>query len=293
MKYPEKIKKGDLIGVTAPSAGLETDEMVIKTKNAIKNIENLGFKVKLTSNCMPGFVYKGRSSNAKQRAKEFMDLYRDEEVKAIIFLSGGDFMCEIIDLIDFDELKRLPPKWIQGYSDCTNLCFLFPTLLDTAAIYGNTFKSFGMNKLHESLTNSLKLMEKQEFKQNSYDYCEEAKEFDLTSVNNEEIDPLKFWDLTKKVNWKILKGGENVHFKGRCLGGCLDIIREVFIGTKYDKVKDYIEKYKEDGIIWFLESFETNTPAHLRTLWQMKNSGYFENCKRNCFWKAFMCKRRL
>ena len=51
-----------------------------------------------------------------------------------------------------------------------------------------------------------------------------------------------------------------------------------FIGTKYDNVKKYIESHKQEGTIWFLECFEMNTSEVLRTLWQMKNAGYFENC---------------
>ena len=43
---------------------------------------------------------------------------------------------------------------------------------------------------------------------------------------------------------------------------------------------EYIERHKEEGIIWFLEAFETNTAELQRTLWQMKSCGYFKYCKR-------------
>lgn len=36
-----------------------------------------------------------------------------------------------------------------------------------------------------------------------------------------------------------------------------DIIN--LIGTKYDFVKQYISKYKEDGIVWFLEVYEMSS----------------------------------
>ena len=66
--------------------------------------------------------------------------------------------------------------------------------------------------------------------------------------------------------------------QGRSIGGCLDCIKS-YIGTKYDKVQEYIERHKEDGIIWFLEVFEMNTAELQRTLWQMKSCGYFKYCK--------------
>ena len=41
---------------------------------------------------------------------------------------------------------------------------------------------------------------------------------------------------------------------GRLVGGCLDVI--VFLlGTSYDGTEEFINKYKSDGIIWNLESF--------------------------------------
>ena len=114
-------------------------------------------------------MIKERVACGTVRAKEFMDLYRDENVKAIIFLSGGDFACELLEHLDFDEISKLPAKWIMGYSDCTNLVLTFTTICDIASIYGPNFKSYGMKNLHKSLLNSLKLMEKEEFIQNSYE----------------------------------------------------------------------------------------------------------------------------
>ena len=69
-----------------------------------------------------------------------------------------------------------------------------------------------------------------------------------------------------------------MHFSGRCIGGCFDVIINL-IGTKYDKVKEYIEKYKNDGIVWFFDIYEMSTPQLFCHLWQMKNAGYFKYCK--------------
>lgn len=87
----------------------------------------------------------------------------------------------------------------------------------------------------------------------------------------------------------MLSGGDKIYIKGRCIGGCLDTIRDL-IGTKYDNIKNYIKNYKDDGIIWFLESFEVNTPEQFRTLWQMKNAGYFENCKGIVFGRSLIVR---
>lgn len=177
----------------------------------------------------------------------------------------------MLDYIDWEELKKYEPKWLQGYSDNTVLTFLLPTLLDTACIYGPTIKDFGMRKLHKSLEDSIKIMEGQEIIQESFEKCETVE------WKNRE-DPYEEYDLQNKVQWKSLQNEPELNFKGRSIGGCLDVIINL-IGTKYDKVKEYTEKYKEDGIVWFLEVFEMSTPQVFLHLWQLKNAGYFENCK--------------
>lgn len=284
MRYPEKLEIGDCIGVTAISCGFRDLRDELRFKNAIKNIENMGYKIKATSNCQ--YNFEGRSSSAKQRAEEFTELYKNQEVKAIIFLGGGDFACEILEELDFEELKKLPPKWIQGYSDCTNLTLTFNTLLDTVSIYGPTFKDYGMKEPHESLLNSIRLMQKEEFVQNSYAKCEGFDENKWSS--NEE--PYKGYDLTEPVKWVNLKGEDEINLKGRAIGGCIDLLREVIIGSKFDKLKEFCDKYKEDGIIWILEEFEGNTPENFRTLWRMKNIGLFENCNGIIFGRPLMIR---
>ena len=50
-------------------------------------------------------------------------------------------------------------------------------------------------------------------------------------------------------------------------------------GTRFDKVKEFTEKYKEDGLIWFLESCELNVMSIRRAIWQMKEAGWFSYVK--------------
>lgn len=287
MIYPEKIKKGDFIGVTAPSMGLENEIGNLRVDNAIKNLTKKGFNIKETPNVRTCSF--GRSSSAKKRAEEFLSLWENKEVKAIIALEGGDFLCEMLDELDFNMLSKVAPKWIQGYSDITNLGYVFTQNLDIATIYGPNLKSFGMRNLHVSHENSLKLMAHEQFIQNSYEKHEEFKGFDNDDIN-EEKDPYEEYKLTKEVNWINLKNEEEIKFSGRCIGGCLDVVKDL-MGTKYDKVKEYIKKYKEDGIVWFLEAFETSTPGLFRSLWQMKNAGYFENCKGIIFGRPLMVRQ--
>lgn len=268
MNYPEKLKIGDTIGICAPSAGIIKPEKIEKLDAAIKQLKSMGYKILETKSVRCD--ENGRSASAEIRAKEFMELLENTEIKLIIFASGGDFLCEMIDYLDFEKIKTLSPKWLQGFSDITGISFLFNTILDIPTMYCQTIKDYAMKPLHKSLIDALEIESGKEIIQESFELYE--KEW-----NQDEEDPCTTYNLTEKVEWKNIVGGEKIVMQGRSIGGCLDCIQN-YIGTKYDNVKNYIEKHKEDGIIWFLECFEMSTPTVFRTLWQMKNAGYFKNC---------------
>ena len=122
----------------------------------------------------------------------------------------------------------------------------------------------------------------------SYEKCEEFNGWDVPK----EYDPYEEYNLTKNVRWINLRNEEEIKFSGRAIGGCLDVIK-CLIGTKYDKVKEFIFKYKNDGIVWYLEAFEMNTPELFCTLWQMKNCGYFENCNGIIFGRPLMMRQDM
>ncbi|MBR4879163.1 MAG: LD-carboxypeptidase, partial [Clostridia bacterium] len=41
----------------------------------------------------------------------------------------------------------------------------------------------------------------------------------------------------------------------------------------------FIERYKDDGIIWYFDVFAMSAEVVANTLWKMKQMGYFENAK--------------
>lgn len=280
MNYPENLKIGDTIGICAPSAGIISPEKILKLDKAKEQLAELGYKVIETESVRK--EENGRSASPKKRAEEFMELLKNDDVKLIIFATGGDFLCEMLDYLDFNEIKKLKPKWMQGFSDITGISFLFNTILEVPSMYSQTIKDYAMKPLFRNLTDSLEIEKGREIIQNSFELYE--KEWLEDNEN-----PCATYNLTEKVEWKNITGEEKIIMQGRSLGGCLDCIK-CFIGTKYDNVKNYIEKYKNDGIIWFLECFEMNTPEVFRTLWQMKNSDYFKYCKGIIFGRPLMIR---
>lgn len=80
-----------------------------------------------------------------------------------------------------------------------------------------------------------------------------------------------------ETEWKSLSGDSQVEFSGRFLGGCISTLRTL-IGTPFDQVDDYVSKYAaEEGVVWYLESVGLDAINIYRSLWQMKQAGWFNH----------------
>ncbi|WP_455718432.1 S66 family peptidase [Anaerosporobacter sp.] len=64
--------------------------------------------------------YSVFNGTEKERAESLMDYYRDDEIKAIFDISGGDIANEILPYLDF-ELISQANKSFWGYSDLTTI----------------------------------------------------------------------------------------------------------------------------------------------------------------------------
>ena len=259
MRYPKFLKEDSTIGVTAPSAGV--GEYSADFDKSLENLKKNHWNVVETSNVRTtGDV----SSPAKQRAEEFQSLLKDEKIDAIICATGGDFLTDMLPYIDTEEIKE--EKWVLGASDPTNLLYYLTTAHDIATLYGHNAGSFDAKNLHPAQTIAMEYLKGNLLSQESYELYEKDK--------NHRVDGN--YTLTEKVEWKSLTG--DIDMEGRLIGGCIDCLRYL-PGTKYDHTKEFIEKYKEDGIIWYFDIFSMTTDDFYLTLFQLKESGWFEHIK--------------
>ena len=269
MRYPEFIKENDEIGFVSPSFGCAIEPYKSAFENALKNFEKLGFKTNVGPNC-----YKsdgiGISTSPDKCGEEFMDYYLDESTNCLISCGGGELMCESIDNVDFEKIREGRPKWFMGYSDNTNMTFLLATLCDVAAVYGPCAATFGMKPWHKSLYDAMDVLSGKKTRMTNYHKWEKES---LKSPEN----PLAPYNVTEETELKVFPGNE-ANMSGRLLGGCLDCLSNL-VGTKYDKVKEFNEKYAEDGVIWFLEACDLNVLAIRRAIWQLDSSGWFSHAK--------------
>lgn len=265
MKYPQFIQLGGTIGIPAPSAGGSDIPSKKRLQQSQKYFTSQGFHLVLSKNLFN--CQNGRSSSAEIRASEINEMFSSKDIDFILCCSGGDFLIEILPFVNFNLLLK-NPKFVAGFSDPTGILYPLTTKYDVATIYGHNFIDFGALNLHKSEIDFIEYMKGNLLIENNYSLYQ--------NDYLERITGLEGYHLTGKVFWKTLNN-KNAHFRGRIIGGCLDIIAEL-AGTKYDGFSDFYKRYKEDGIIWYFDNCELSMEETIRVLWKFEQLGYFKDC---------------
>ena len=139
----KKLKYGDTIGVVGVSNSLYYDEY--KTEHfykAEKFLQDKGFKIKRGKYLLEN--YYGSAGTRQQKAEDMMNMFKDDEVKAIICLKGGQTCNTFIDLLNYEIIKQ-NPKIIVGYSDITVLLETIHDKTGLITFHGESFVHFSEN----------------------------------------------------------------------------------------------------------------------------------------------------
>lgn len=195
---PKALKKGDCIGIVAPASPHRSDD---KLNSGIKYLEQLGYKIVLGKHTNDKIGYLAGTD--KSRASDINNFFKNKNIKAIFCTRGGYGSHRILDLIDYNIIKR-NPKIFVGYSDITALQLAI-------------FKKTGLVTFSGPMVVS--------------DLSEKL------SVDSEE----HFWKcLTSPIPVGVIKMFENQTLKvlthgkvsGKILGGNLSVIAAL-VGTSY------------------------------------------------------------
>lgn len=257
MFYPEFPKKGDLLGVSAPSAGVGQKLELFEA--SLDVLKKQGYRIRETEHVR---VDDARGGTAEERGKELTSLFLDPEVKAVLSAAGGDFLLETLPYISWNTLKN-HPKWMAGASDPTSILFTLTAKYDIASLYGFNAGSFDEDPLPYHLRDALKILKGTPITQKTSamhaskpTFAEDYAGFDTPT------------------EWK--SNQKKIEASGRCIGGCIDVLKDI-IGTPYDSVSSFVKKYKEDGQIWFFDNFSMSAENFYRTLLQMRYAGWFKH----------------
>lgn len=134
---PNRLQKGDCIGVIAPSNYIKEDDLEY-INASIGLIEAYGFKVKFGKYVFEDTLKYG--TNPKKRAEDINSMFADREVKAIMCVKGGEDSNSVLDYIDYDLIKQ-NPKIVCGFSDNTSILDAINQKTGLVTFHGPTFKS--------------------------------------------------------------------------------------------------------------------------------------------------------
>lgn len=142
MMLPERLKRGDIIGVVAPSNPV-IDENIEEVKKAKEIVENDGFKVLFSKNLFSNT--NQYTATAKEKAEDINDMFRNKDVKMIWCAKGGNNSNSVFEYLDFELIKQ-NPKIICGYSDITSLTNIIHEKTGLVTFSATNFKTIATDE---------------------------------------------------------------------------------------------------------------------------------------------------
>ena len=235
LRKPALLEKGDLIGIISP-ASPPKPEKHDQYYNGLAYLRKMGYKLTQGKHVLDQYGYLAGTDES--RAADLNEMFRNRKIKAIICSRGGYGTPRLLDMIDYDAVRK-HPKILVGYSDITSLQLAL--FAQTGLItFSGPMAGVEMGK------GILPFTEKH------------------------------FWGLLTKSTRRVLKAeaGEykpwRIHpgvGEGRLLGGCLSLINPL-IGTPYQP--DFT------GAILILEDIGEDVYGIDRYLVQLRYAGILE-----------------
>ena len=260
--FPKPLQSNDLIGITAPSSGVE-NTLHPQLNLAISVLQQKNYKI-LEGNCLRS-EYKNSSHNKYERAKDLMSFLTNSDIKAILPPWGGELAMEILELIDFELLAQSKPKWVSGFSDISTILLPLTLLSNWATLHGPNLMQFNVDSSNPSIESVWEILESSHDQpMTQYSSLKHQSNSSLTDD----------WEPTQ---WKRLDGQTApIEFKGRLIGGCLDSISRL-AGTKFGDIPKFCQQYANDGVILYFENVEMTPCQMARALLQLRMLHWFDN----------------
>lgn len=131
---PPLLKKGDCIGVVAPSGPVKRSEI----REGFEALESLGFRVVLSPHLFEKERYLAGSDEV--RLQDLHAMFADERVKGIVCARGGYGALRLFERMDFDLVKK-HPKLFVGFSDVTALLLALYKKTRLVTVHGPVMKT--------------------------------------------------------------------------------------------------------------------------------------------------------
>lgn len=267
IRFPRALTQGACIGVTAPSAGVDS-ELHPRLELALQRLRDRGFRVQ-EGQCLRSNSGE-TSAPAALRARELMDMLCSHEIDAVLPPWGGQLAIELLPLLDFAQLGGIQPKWFAGFSDLSTLALPLLLRAGWASLHGPNLMELGSSDpIHDRALELLALHGDGAFEQSaSRQHCRQA-----TDWRSQPDAALK---ADTPTLWRRLGGTQTpLVLRGRAIGGCIETLSRL-AGTEYGDVPAFVRAHRPEGVLLFLEQAEMSPFELARCLHSLRLQGWFE-----------------
>ncbi|MEJ2046201.1 MAG: LD-carboxypeptidase [Reinekea sp.] len=269
MIYPEPLKKGSRIAITAFSSGIE-ERHEQRFDEIHRTLTERGYEV-VIGDCLKG-NHKHVSASKEKRAKELMDFLSDDSIDAIAPPWGGELAIEVIPLLDFKKIENSKPKWIFGFSDVSTITSVISSKVGWITVHSSNLMDVIDTNTDPLVANTLSYLEQEV----GSTLAQKASEKHTRIWPKIEIDPLSFVVGDKPTEWKWLSKPNGVEvIRGRLIGGCWDTLIHLF-ETPFLNLSDFKSNFQEDGVVLYLENVEMSPCDLVRAIHSMEFKGVFK-----------------
>ena len=230
MILPQKLNRGDTIGIVAPSSPIigERKEDIEKVKEIV---EKDGFKVKFSKNLFSNTY--GYSSSPKEKAEDINEMFQDKEVKMIWCAAGGGNSNSTFEYLDYEMIKQ-NPKIICGFSDITSLTNMISEKTGLVTFSGMNFRTILRDEENFSYNEVMKR------------FVEESLEFgkvDEYKVLQEGIAEGKLIGGNLSLTKGMVAGKYKIDFTDKIL-----FLEELGFETDPEMASNYLYYMKQNGV---------------------------------------------
>jgi muramoyltetrapeptide carboxypeptidase len=149
MQFPPLLASGAHVALVSPAGPFRDDAELDRAK---ANVRKFGWEPVVMTNARARDGYLAGSD--EQRARDLNVAIADPEIQAIWCVRGGYGAMRILDVLDYDGMRR-SPKTLIGYSDVTALHAAFGQRSNLVTFHGPTARQTIPPFAAESLLNAV------------------------------------------------------------------------------------------------------------------------------------------
>ena len=275
---PPKLNPGDKVATVSLSWGGAGDEDILWRYNAGKHeLQNeFGLEVVEMPNVLKGSQYL--YEHPELRAKDMMDAFADNSIKAVFSCIGGDDSVRMLPYVNYSIIGD-NPKIFMGYSD-TTVAHMICRKAGLSSFYGpSILAEFAENGGMHGYTK--KWVQKALFSVAPIGRVEPPDDWTSEYLPWLEKNKDKHRTLQKNSGYDLIQGKGCV--RGHMIGGCMEVL-EMLKGTEL-----WPDLSAWSGAILFFETSEDKPQPNFFEYWLRNygSMGILQSCNGIIFGKPY------